>query len=92
MSNKLEHYLKLPYTTIIRPCEDGIYEASVAELEGCLSHGKTKEEALEMIEDAKRAWIETNLEAGDTIPEPDSSYLEEVIRLYDIHLRKAVPE
>lgn len=87
--NKLQYYLKVPYNLILRQCEDGIFEASVAELDGCLSHGKTKEEALEMIEDAKHAWIEANLEAGDTIPEPDSQYLDEVIRLYDLHLEKS---
>jgi hypothetical protein len=27
-----------------------------------------------MIEDAKRAWIEANLETGDLIPGPDFTY------------------
>jgi hypothetical protein len=34
-----------------------------------------------MIEDAKKAWIETNLEAGVPIPEPDFKYLEKIILL-----------
>lgn len=90
MNSKLEYYLRLPYTIIIRQCDDGIFEASVAELDGCLSHGKTEEEALKMIEDAKRVWIEANLETDDAIPEPDSKYLNEVIKLYDLHLRTSM--
>ncbi len=82
----LEYYMNLPYTIIIRQNSDGFYEASIAELDGCLSHGDTLDEAIKMIFDAKRCWIEANLEAGDVIPEPDQQYFEEVIRLYDLHL------
>ncbi|MCM1263563.1 MAG: type II toxin-antitoxin system HicB family antitoxin [Butyrivibrio sp.] len=50
---------------------DKIYVASVPELPGCMAHGKTKEQALKEIEIAKELWIETALEDGQTIPEPD---------------------
>jgi len=88
MKKKLEYYLKLPYTVLIHRASDGVYEASIAELDGCLSHGATIEEALSMIEDAKRCWIETNLEAGDKIPEPDHEYLTAMLELYDLHLAR----
>ncbi|MFC4769953.1 toxin-antitoxin system HicB family antitoxin [Effusibacillus consociatus] len=42
----------------------------VLELPGCLSQGEAIQEALEMIEDAKRAWLEVALEDGREIPEP----------------------
>lgn len=80
------YYLNLPYTVITRKNEDSIYESRIAELDGCMSHGKTREESMEMIEDAKRCWIETAFEDGDAIPEPEQDYLSEVIHLYDIHL------
>ncbi len=88
MLNNIDYYLNLPYSIIIRQSKDGVFEASVIELDGCLSHGNTKEEALRMIEDAKLCWIKSNLEAGDRIPEPDSYYLSEMIKLYDLHLKK----
>ncbi len=50
---------------------DEIYVASVPELPGCMAHGRTKEQALKEIEIAKELWIETALEDGQTIPEPD---------------------
>jgi len=86
MNKDISYYLSLPYTIIMKRNEEGIYEARIAELDGCMSHGKTLEEAIEMIEDAKRCWIEAGLEDGDIIPEPEESYFYEVIRLYDIHL------
>ena len=84
--NNLEYYMNLPYTIIIRQNSDGVYEASIAELDGCLSHGDTLDEAIKMLLDAKRCWIEANLEAGDVIPEPDQQYFEAVVQLYDLHL------
>ncbi len=50
---------------------DKIYVASVPELPGCMAHGNTKEQALKEIETAKELWIETALEDGQPIPEPD---------------------
>ena len=50
--------------------QDKIYIASVPELQGCMAHGETKEEALKEIEIAKELWIETALEDGLPIPEP----------------------
>ena len=37
-----------------------------------MSVGDTPDEALEMIQDAMRAWIEVALEDGETVPEPRS--------------------
>ena len=50
--------------------QDKIYIASVPELQGCMAHGETKEEALKEIEIAKELWIETAKEDGLPIPEP----------------------
>lgn len=41
------------------------------DLTGCTADGKTPEEALKEIEIAKELWIETALEDGQTIPDPD---------------------
>lgn len=74
MANKdLEYYLSLPYTvTVKRGTGDGAeyWIARVLELPHCMTHGATPEEALRDIEDAKREWLKSNLEAGLPIPEP----------------------
>ena len=49
--------LKLP--VIITPGEDGYFVAEIPILPGCLSQGKTKEEALTNIKDAAQLYLET---------------------------------
>lgn len=50
---------------------DKIYVASIPELPGCMAHGNTREQALKEIEIAKELWIETAIEDGQPVPEPD---------------------
>jgi len=68
----IEYYMSLPYTIEIVPYPDGGFFAKVRELEGCMTEGDTLEEVYEMIEDAKRAWLEVALEEGIDIPLPES--------------------
>jgi predicted RNase H-like HicB family nuclease len=49
---------------------DNVFVAEVPELIGCTAHGATHESALESIKSAAAFWIETALEDGDPIPEP----------------------
>ena len=70
---KVEDYLKLPYTIkVTRDESDGYtgWFAKVEELPGCMTQADTFDELGEMIEDAKRAWIESALEDGVEIPLP----------------------
>ena len=72
----LSYYLELPYEIRIRrrvdPVEGEIFVARVSELDGCMSHGKTPEEAVRDCHVALREWIEDAIEDGDRIPEPES--------------------
>lgn len=70
MSKTIEEYLQLPYTIEMTPDPDGGWVVSVKELMGCISQGETQAEALEMIRDAMRGWLELALADGDPIPEP----------------------
>ena len=71
MSNKdLEYYMKLPYTISLHPSPEGGFAVEIPELPGCLSQAETVDEALKMIEDAKRCWIADALERGEPVPEP----------------------
>lgn len=76
MEKNLDYYMGLPYTVTLKPYSDGGFFAKVEELPGCMTEGDSREETLEMIEDAKRAWLTTALEDGVTIPEPESEEAE----------------
>ncbi len=49
---------------------DQIYVAIVPELPGCMTHGKTYEEAVIQCQDAIETWIEGSKELGLPIPQP----------------------
>ena len=66
----MEYYLSKLYKIEICPASEGDFVVSVPDLPGCISQGGTIEEALKMVEDAKKAWLETALEEGIEIPEP----------------------
>jgi predicted RNase H-like HicB family nuclease len=48
---------------------EGGYTISVPSLPGCISYGKTFEEAIEMIKDAMSGWLAVAREEGVPIPE-----------------------
>jgi antitoxin HicB len=73
-TKNLEYYLSLPYTIELTPDVDGYWFAEIPLLEGCMTNGENREDALAMIDDAKRAWLETALELGLPIPEPESQH------------------
>lgn len=78
----LKYYLNLNYTIRIKKSGDGsyfrageksssAYFGEIEELTGCMTEGDTKEEALEMLDDAKQAWLEVALERKLSIPKPE---------------------
>jgi antitoxin HicB len=68
----MEEYLKLPYTLEMIQQSDGSWFVGIKELPGCISQGDTPADAVEMIHDAMRAWIEVALEDGMPVPEPQA--------------------
>ena len=70
MNQTIDYYLSLPYTREIIPEPEGGWFVRVKELPGCMSQGETVEEAMLMIDEAMRAWLEVELEKGKPIPEP----------------------
>jgi antitoxin HicB len=69
----LEYYLRLPYRAELYAEPDGSgYPATVPDLPRCITCAETMDELAEMIEDAKRTWIECSLEDGLPVPEPSS--------------------
>jgi predicted RNase H-like HicB family nuclease len=51
--------------------EDGYYVVEVPSLPGCISQGKTREEALLNIQEAIEVYIDSLIQDGETIPEDD---------------------
>lgn len=66
----LEYYLGLSYPIQIYPEVNGGYTVTIKDLPGCISQAETKQEALEMIEDARIGWLEVAYAHNDPIPEP----------------------
>ena len=70
----LSYFMKRPYKIeLIVDTEEGGYTAALPELPGCLTCGKTMNEALANLKDAKKAWLSAALEDGYPIPEPAST-------------------
>jgi antitoxin HicB len=70
IEKSIEYYLGLPYTLRLIPEPGGGWFVEVAELRGCMSEGNDPGDAIAMIRDAMRCWLEVALEDGLPIPEP----------------------
>ena len=72
MKNKdINYYLNLPWTFLFEwDPRDSIYIATIKELNGCLSHWDTIEEAVINIREALECHLLSLLEDNDEIPEP----------------------
>ncbi|HLA41871.1 MAG TPA: type II toxin-antitoxin system HicB family antitoxin [Aggregatilineales bacterium] len=69
----IDYYMSLPYSILLTPISEedgGGWLAEIPQLPGCMSDGETQQEALNMIEDARRLCLESSLAHGDPIPEP----------------------
>lgn len=60
----------LPWSREVVADEDGVFVASVPELEGCFADGDSVEEALANLEQVLREWLELAVEEHEAIPEP----------------------
>jgi predicted RNase H-like HicB family nuclease len=68
----------MKYRAIIEPDEDGMFVAEVPSLPGCLSQGRTREEAVANIKEAIAAYVESLRKHGDPVPPPISEEFVEV--------------
>ena len=70
MKKDLDYYMSLPYSEVIKAAKEGGYVGYIPELRGCITQAETKAEIVEMLDDAKKCWIEAAMEDGAAIPEP----------------------
>ncbi|MBI1915457.1 MAG: type II toxin-antitoxin system HicB family antitoxin [Planctomycetes bacterium] len=68
----------MKYRVLLEPDEDGVYVAEVPALPGCISQGRTREEAITNIKEAIAAYLESLTAHGDPIP---PSISEEVVEV-----------
>ena len=69
IEREVERYMALPYHIELIP-DEGEWVVAIPELPGCLSQGETPEEAIQMIREAQRLWLQVALEDGRPIPAP----------------------
>lgn len=70
MEKTVSYYMNLPYVIEMWRDEDGDWIIRVPLLKGLMTHGNTREHALEMLDEAMALWLEVALERGMEIPEP----------------------
>ncbi len=66
---------QLSYTAVIQQDEDGNHLVSFPSLPGCVTFGRTYEEALKMGQEVLELWIEELVESGEPLPEEGRSSL-----------------
>ena len=74
INNRVKEHLRLPYSTFVVPDvttdNEPCYVAYHPELEGCMSHGSTPEEALHNLEEVTELYLSALLDKGLHIPLP----------------------
>lgn len=58
----------MEYMVIIEPADDGTFSVYVPDLPGCVSTGRTREEAIESIREAIHGHVATLRELGEPVP------------------------
>lgn len=89
MKRTVEEYIALPYTIEITP-DDGSYFVKVKELEGCMSVGESKADALVIIEDAMREWLTVAMEDDIEIPLPEALQTDRYSGKFPLRLPKSL--
>lgn len=59
----------MKFRIVVEPDEDGIFVAECPSLPGCISQGKTRQKALENIQDAIEGYIESLKKHNEPIPQ-----------------------
>lgn len=68
----------MKYRVLIEQDEDGVFVIEVPALPGCVSQGKTREEALTNIQEAIAAYLESLKAHGEPVPPPIEEEVVEV--------------
>ncbi len=58
----------MKFRVLIEPDEDGVFVAECPTLPGCISQGKTREEAMANIRDAIQGYLQSLEKHGEPVP------------------------
>lgn len=58
----------MKFRIIIQEDEDGVFVSECPNLPGCISQGKTREEAIENIQDAIKGYVESLKKHNEPVP------------------------
>jgi antitoxin HicB len=86
----LEYYFCLKYPITLIPDVTGGFVAEIKDLPGCYSQGETVEEAMEMIEEARRLWMESMYEDGNEIPLPGNKIEKQYSGKFNVRIPKSL--
>ncbi len=70
--------MPLKFRVLVEQDEEGVFVAECPSLPGCISEGKTREEALVNIRDAIEGYLTSLEKHGDPVPPPISEDIVEV--------------
>jgi predicted RNase H-like HicB family nuclease len=65
-ANKMKRYFKV----VIEKDEDGVFIATVPQLPGCVTDGKTRKEALKNVKEAVQGYLESLKKHKEPVPPP----------------------
>lgn len=68
----------MKYRVLIEQDEDGVFVVEVPSLPGCISQGRTRDEALSNAREAMLAYLESLESHGDPVPPPITEEIVEV--------------
>ncbi len=71
-------HLGVKFRVTIESDEDGVFVAECPALPGCISQGKTRDEAMANIRDAIQGYVESLKKHGEPIPAPITEAVVEV--------------
>jgi len=70
--------ISMRFRVLIKPDEDGVFVAECPTLPGCISQGRTRDEAIVNIRDAISGYLKSLEEHGEAVPLPISEEIVEV--------------
>lgn len=69
----------MKYRVLVQPDEDGQFVAEVPALPGCISQGKSRDDALLNVKEAISLYLESLQAHGDAVPPPIQEEIVEVV-------------
>lgn len=88
MKVKGEQGTEYTYTVILKPQPEGVFTVNVPALPGCITEGRTEEDALKNAREAIELYLETLIEDGQPIPED----IKPVTRVLHLKLSQVIDE